>query len=331
VRILPEEQRRLASTHAMKPEAYDAYIKGRFFISRWTQESWDKARGYFEQAVAKDPGSALAFAGLAAVYGVGSGWAIAPNVAGPKCKQAAETALAIDPSLAEAHRELGGYLLFYAWDWPAASRELKTAIDLNPGNPISHEVYGYYLYVIDAMDDALREHQLAVKLNPVSLISNSDIGDVFYYQRRYDEAIRQYRRTLDLDPNFAVAREHLGMALSQKQMYPEAISELEVARRLEPRPWTMASLAYALAASSRTAEALALVEELKTQASKQYVSPMGIARIYIGLRRPDAAMDWLEKGYQEREALVWLKRDPIYDPLRPNRRFQALVRRLGLP
>ncbi len=332
VRILPEEQRRLESAHAMNPQAYDAYIKGRFFISRWTEESWRKARSYFQEAVSKDPRSALAYAGLAAAYGVGSGWALAPNEAGPKCMEAAETALAIDSSVAEAHRELGGYYLFYAWNWPAAARELKTAIELNPSNPISHEVYGYYLYVIGAMDEALKEHQLAVRLNPVSLISNSDIGDAFYYMRRYDEAIQQYGKTLDLDPNFAVAREHLGKALVQKRMFAEAIAELETATKLEPKPWTFASFGYALASGSRASEAARLIDQLKSQSARQYVSPLGIATIYIGLHKPDLAMDWLEKAYQEHEdTLVWLKRDPIYDPIRPNPRFQALERRLALP
>ena len=332
VRILPEEQRRLQSAHAMKPEAYDAYIKGRFFISRWTQESWQKARSYFQDSVSKDPGSALAYAGLAAAYGVGSGWAVPPNEAGPKCKEAAETALAIDSSVAEAHRELGGCSLFYAWDWPAAAKELRTAVELNPANPISHEVYGYYLWVMGAMDAALREHQLAVRLNPVSLISNKDIGDAYYYERRYDEAIQQYRKTLDLDPNFAVAREHLGKALVQKRMFPEAIAELQTASKLEPKPWTIASLGYALASASRVPDALRLIDELKSQSAKQYVSPLGIAVIYIGLHKPDLAMEWLEKAYEERaDVLVWLKRDPIYDPMRGDPRFQALVKRLALP
>jgi TolB-like protein/Tfp pilus assembly protein PilF len=332
VRILPEEQRRLQSAHAMKPEAYDAYIKGRFFISRWTQENWQKARSYFQEAVSKDPGSALAYAGLAAAYCIGSGWAMAPNECGPKCKEAAETALAIDPSVAEAHRELGAYYLFYAWNWPAAAKELRTAVELNPANPISHEVYGYYLYVIGAMDEALREHQLAVRLNPVSLISNTDVGDVFYYEHQYDKAIQQYRKTLDLDPNFAVAREHLGKALVQKRMFPEAIAELQAASKLEPKSWTIASLGYALASASRSPEALRLIDELKSQSAKQYVSPLGVAVIYIGLHKPELAMEWLEKAYQERtDVLVWLKRDPIYDPIRAHRRFQALVRRMALP
>ena len=332
VRILPEEQRRLQSAHTMRPEAYDAYIKGRFFISRWTQESWRKARSYFQDSVSKDPGSALAYAGLAAAYGVGSGWAISPNEAWPKCKEAAETALAIDSSVAEAHRELGAYYLFHAWNWPAAGTELKTAIELNPANPISHEVYGYYLWGIGAMDEALREHQLAVRLNPVSLISNTDIGDAFYYERRYDEAIQRYRKTLDLDPNFAVAREHLGKAFVQKRMFAEAIAELQTASKQEPKPWTIASLGYALASASRVPEALHLIDELKSQSATQYVSPVGVAVIYIGLGKPDLAMEWLEKAYQQREdVLVWLKCDPIYDPMRTHPQFQALVRRLALP
>ena len=331
VRILPEEQRRLQSARAMKPEAYDAYIKGRYFISHWTEENWHKAREQFEQAVAKDPGSALAYAGLAAAYEVGSGWVVAPHDSGPKGKQAAETALAIDPSLAEAHRELGGYYLFYAWNFPAAARELKAAVELNPANPISHEVYGYYFCAIGALEDALREHQSCVRLNPVSLIGNSNIGDIYYFQHRYDEAIQQYRKTLELDPNFAVAREQLGKALVQKRMFPEAIAELETASKVEPKPWTRASLGYALASASRRPEATRIIDELKSESAKRYVSPLGVAAIYIGLHQPDLALDWIEKAYQEHDDVVLcLRRDPIFDSLRPHPRFQALARRAGL-
>lgn len=332
VRILPEEQRRIQLAHAMKPEAYDAYIKGRFFISRWTQASWEKATSYFHEAVSRDPGSALAHAGLAAAYCIGSGWAMAPNECGPKCKEAAETALAIDSSLAEAHRELGGYHLFYAWNWPAAARELKTAVELNPANPISHEVYGYYFWAIGAMDEASREHRLAVQLNPVSLISNTNVGDVFYYDRRYSEAIQQYRKTLDLDPNFGLAREHLGKALVQNGRFGEAITELQTASRVERSPWTISSLGYALASASRSREALGLIDELKSQSSRRYISPLTVAVIYIGLHKPDLAIEWLEKAFQDRtDVLVWLKRDPIYDPIRARPGFQALGRRMALP
>ena len=332
VRIVPEEQRRIQSARAMKPEAYDAYIKGRFFISRWTLESWRKAASYFHEAVSKDPASALAYAGLAAAYCIGSGWAMAPNESGPKCKEAAETALAIDSSVAEAHRELGGYYLFYDWNWPAAARELRTAVELNPANPISHEVYGYYFWAIGAMDDASREHRLAVRLNPVSLISNTNVGDVFYYDRRYPEAIEQYRKTLDLDPNFDLAREHLGKALAQSGRLSEAIGELQTAAKLELNPWTISSLGYALASASRYSEALGLIDELKSQSAKRYISPLGIAVIYIGLQKRDLAMEWIEKAYLDRtDVLVWLKRDPIYDSIRAHPGFQALVRRMALP
>jgi TolB-like protein/tetratricopeptide (TPR) repeat protein len=332
VRILPDERRRLQAGRAMKPEAYDAYMKGRYFISRWTENNWHKAKEQFEEAVARDPRSALAHAGLSAAWGVGLGWAVAPHDAGPKGKQAAETALAIDPSLAEAHRELGGYYLFYAWDFPAAARELRTAVELNPENPISHEVYGYYFGAAGALDDAMREHQMAVRLNPVSLISNSDVGDIYYYQRRYDEAIQQYRRTLDLDPSFAVARGRLGRALAQNRMFASAIEELEAAAKVEPKPWIQAALGYALASASRGAEASRILGELKSEAAKRYVPPLGIAAIYIGLSNPDAALDWIEKAYQERDGdLVWLKLDSIYDLVRGHPRFQAVLKRIGLP
>jgi len=332
VRILPNEQRRMQLTHAMKPEAYDAYMKGRFFISRWTKESWQKAASYFHEAVSKDPKSALAHAGLAAAYCIGSGWAIAPNEGGPKCKEAAETAIAIDSSVAEAHRELGGYQLFYAWNWQAAAQELKTAVELNPANPISHEVYGYYFWTIGAMDEAMREHRLAVQLNPVSLIRNTDVGDACYYDRRYSDAIQQYRKTLDLDPGFALAREHLGKALVQSGRFEEAIAEFQTALRVERNPWTLSSLGYALASTSRSREALDLIDELKSQSARGYVSPLPVAVIFIGLHKSDLAMEWLEKAYEDRtDTLVWLKRDPVYDPMRAHPGFQALVRRMALP
>jgi tetratricopeptide (TPR) repeat protein len=263
---------------------------------------------------------------------VGSGWAIAPIEAGPKCKAAAETALAIDSSVAEAHRELGGYYLFYAWDLASAGRELKAAIELNPGNPISHEVYGYYFFATGALDDALREHQASVRLNPVSLISNVNVGDAYYYQRRYGAAIEQYRKTLELEPNFAVGREHLGRTLVQQRRFAEGISELDIAARREPQPWTIASLAYGLAAAGRANDAKRLLVELRSASSKRFVSPAKIATVYIGLQEPDQAMEWLERAYQQRDdVLVWVKCDPVFDPLRSHPRFKDLVNRLKLP
>jgi len=332
VRILPEERRRLQAAHTMKPEAYDAYIKGRYFTSHWTEDNWHKAREQFELAVARDPGSALAYAGLSAAWGVGSGWAVAPREAGPKGRQFAETALALDPSLPEAHRELGGYYLFYAWDFPAAARELRTAVELNPANPISHQVYGYYFSSVGTLDHALQEHQTAVRLNPVDLIDNSNVGDIYYYQRRYDEAIQQYRKTLDLDPGFAVARGHLGKALVQKRLFAQGVEELETALKAEPKPWIKASLGYALASAARAAEAGRILGELRAESATRYVPPLGVVSIYIGLGKPDLALDWIEKAWREREGdLVWLNRDPVYDPLRTHPRFQALVKRIGLP
>ena len=332
VRILPDERRRLQSARAMKPDAYDPYIKGRYFISHWTEENWHKAKEQFELAVARDPGSALAYAGLSAVYGVGSAWTMAPHDAGPKGRQFAETSLAINPSLAEAHRELGGNDLFYEWNFPAAARELRTAVELDPANPISHEVYGYYFSAIGSLDDALREHQTAIRLDPVNLINHSNIADIYYYQRRYDQAIQQYRKTLDLDPAFALAREHLGRALVQKRMFSRAIEELDAAYRVEPKPWTKARLGYALASASRGAEAIRILDELKADSAKRYVSPLGLAAIYIGLGQTHPALDWIEKAYQEHDDyLVWIKQDPVFDPVRAHPRFQALLNRIGLP
>jgi TolB-like protein/Tfp pilus assembly protein PilF len=331
VRILPDERRRLQSGRDMKPDAYDAYIKGRFFLSHWTEENWRKGKGQFEQAVSLDPGSALAHAGLAAAYCVGMGWAIAPRDSGPQCRQAAETALAIDPSNAEAHRELGGYFLFFAWDFPAAARELRTAVDLNPSNPISHEVYGYYYATVGDLENALREHQTTLRLNPVSLIGNTNVGDIYFFQRRYDDAIGQYRKTLELDPNFAVARAQLGSALLQERRFAEAVSELETASKLEPQPWIRASLGAALAFASKGDDAKRILAELQTESAKRYVSPISIAIIYIGLRRPDQALDWVEKGLEVRDArVVCLPLDAVYDSLRSHPRFQAVLRRAAL-
>jgi len=332
VRILPEEQRRLQSARAMKPEAYDAYIKGRFFVSHWSEKDWHKAKEQFELAVARDPGSALAYAGLSAVYGVGSAWTLAPHEAGPKGRQFAETALALNPSLAEAHREIGGNALFYDWNFPAAARELRTAIELDPANPISHQVLGYYFTAIGALDEALREHQSAVRLNPVDLVDISNIGDIYYYQRRYDEAIRQYRKTLDLDPGFTWARWHLGKALVKKRMFASAIEELEAASRIEPQPWTRATLGYAYASASRASEAIRILDELNADSARRYVSPLAVAAIYIGLAQPDRALDWIERAYPEHDDwLVWIKQDPVFEPVSESPRFRALLKRIGLP
>jgi tetratricopeptide (TPR) repeat protein len=182
------------------------------------------------------------------------------------------------------------------------------------------------------LDDALAEERRALDLDPVSLMINAEVADIYYYRRSYDQAIQQYRQTLDLDPNFPYAHAHLGRAYVVSGNARAAVQELDLARQLEPRPWILASLGYALASDGRSAEALRIIEDLKARAAKEYVSPLAVSEIYLALGRKAAAIDWLEKAVQERtDFVVLLNVDPIFDGLRETPGFQRLVRRIGLP
>ena len=315
----------------VNPEAYEAYLKGRYFWNKRTADGLKKAIDYFNQAIEKDPNYAQAYTGLADSYALLGDWEygiLAPKEAFPRAKAAATKALELDNTLGEAHTSLAFSLDLFDWDWASAEREFRRAIELNPGYATAHHWYAWHLSEMGRNREAIAEMRKAQNLDPLSLIISADVAEILLVAHSYDQAIEQSRKTIDMDPNFAVAHYELGQALVQKHMYKEAIAELQKAIELSGGSTTCTSnLAFAYAASGRRKEAVKILSDLKNR-SKQNASE--IALMYVGLDEKDQAMTWLEKAYEQRFNPSILLR-PAFDPLRSDPRFQNLVRRIGLP
>jgi TolB-like protein/DNA-binding winged helix-turn-helix (wHTH) protein/Flp pilus assembly protein TadD len=313
-------------------EAYQLYLKGRFFWNKRTAEALKKSIEYFNQAIDTDPRFALAYAGLADCYVVPAS-RIPPREAMPKAKAAAIRALELDDTLAEAHASLGRVLATYEWDWTSAEKEYKRAIELNPRYAIAHQWYGGCLAVMGRGDEAIAERKRAVELEPLSPIINFELGLAFYYARNYDQAIEQFKKTLELDQNFPAAHNFLPAAYEQKGMYTEALAEFNKANPLtRGSEWSLskAGLGHLYALTGKKSEARKVIDELKQASKQEYVSGNSIAFIYAGLGEKDEAFIWLDKGYEQRAFLMQnIKIEPRLDSLRSDPRFQDLIRRMG--
>jgi tetratricopeptide (TPR) repeat protein len=328
------EAKVLAKHYTENNEAYQLYLKGRFYWNKRTGEALNKSIEYFNQAIEKDPGFALAYAGLADCYVVPAN-RLPPREAMPKGKAAALRALELDETLAEAHTALGRALAVYDWNWPAAEKEYKRAIELNPRYAILHQWYGGYFEAMGRHNEAIAERKLSQELDPLSPIVNFEYGLAFYYAREYDQALDQFRKTLELDENFPPAHQFVPAAYEQKRMYDEAIVGFkEAIPLLGGSEWslTRGGLGHVYAVLGRKSEALALVDELKQLSTKGYVPATSVALVYAGLGEKDEAFVWLEKGYEQHAfQLQWLPVEPRWDNLRSDPRFADLLRRIGLP
>ncbi len=335
IAVTPKEEARLASTRPVNPEAYEAYLKGGYF-QKPTEESLKKSIEYFHQAISIDPNYAPVYARLALSHTLLAAFDFAPDIEHyPKARIAALKALEIDDTVAEAHTALGYVKYRFDWDWTGAEREFRRAIELDPNSVVAHLGYAYYLDFMGRREEALAEMKRVRALDPVSLkIIRSDVGWFLYNTHQYDQAIAAFQRSSELDPDFPVAHMGIGLAYIQKRMYEEAIAELQEAVALGtvggPSTYT-AMLAYAYAVSGRKAEARKILNELKQQMKQRHVSPFNIAEIHTGLGEKDRAFEWLEKAFEERDEDLIFIRDPILDPLRPDPRFQSLLRRLNFP
>jgi TolB-like protein/DNA-binding winged helix-turn-helix (wHTH) protein/Flp pilus assembly protein TadD len=332
--VNPQEQLTLAKSRTVDPDAYEAYLKGRYFWNKRTGEGLRTAIDYFRRAITIDPSYAEAYAGLADSYAVAGDWkygVLPPLDAFPKATAAAAKALVLDASLGEAHASLAYALDLYGWDWVAAETEYKQAIQLNPGYATAHQWYSWHLFMVGRDDDALNELRRAESLDPLSLIINADIADALCVAHRYDEAVEQSEKTLKMDANFAVGHYELGQALVQKHMYDQAIVEFQRAIELSGHSGAFDSnLGYAYAVSGRKEEALKIVDELESRHPTNYSVDADIALIYVGLDDRDEAINRLNKAFDARFKASILRR-PAFDPLRSDPRFQDLLRRMGLP
>jgi TolB-like protein/DNA-binding winged helix-turn-helix (wHTH) protein/tetratricopeptide (TPR) repeat protein len=328
------EQSAMVKSETANREAYEAYLKGRYFWSKRTGDGLKKAIEYFKRAIEMDPAYAHAFSGLADSYALAGDWeygVLSPSEAFPLARAAATKALALDPSLGEAHTSLAFALDLYAWDWDAAQAEYEAAIKLNPGYATAHHWYAFHLIVMGRTSEGISELRKAQSLDPLSLIISADIADALCIAHLCDESVQQSRRTLELDPSFAVAHYELGQAFEQKHMHDEAIAEFQRAIELSGHAAVFDSnLAYVYAVSGRKEEATRILTELEARQDENVSAAANIALIYVGLGDHDRAMSWLNKAYDARFNPSILFR-PAFDALRSDARFQDLLRRIGLP
>jgi adenylate cyclase len=331
VKLTAQERSRLATSRPVNPEAYQLYLKSRYYWNKRTQEGFTKAVEYFQRAIEIDPGYAVAYADLGAVYKQFAYYGIdSPQKSYLLSAEPAKKALQLDDSLAEAHTVMATLEEEHERDWSAAENEYKRGIELNPNYATAHHWYALFLLRMGRLDESKAELERAVQLDPGSLIINKTAGDPDYFARRYDQAMKQYRKTLEMDPNFYVARLFLGYGYEQKGQLTEAIAEFQRARQSDNDPAVLGALGHAYAMSGQTRETHALLDELKR--SKRYVSPYHIAIIHVGLEENDQAFQWLDKAYQDGGPwLLYLKVDPRLDRLRSDSRYTGLLQRLRLP
>jgi serine/threonine-protein kinase len=332
-----DKQKVLIKRTTENTEAYQLYLKGRYFINnKRTLEGLRKSINYFQQAIAKDPHDALAYAGLADAYAalVFPLGAVAPREAMPKAKEAVLQALAADNTLGEAHASLAFVTFFYDWNWEVAERELKRALELNPNNADTHHWYSHYLVSQNRFAESLEESKRALELSPLDLLLNIHMGWHYLYARQYEQSLEHLNKVVDMDSNFAQVYVWLGLANEQLGKYPEAIAAFQKAMSLFPGGSTQAQaeLAHAYAVSGQKNEALKILATLQELSKTQYVSSYQIAAIHAGLGDKDKTFSWLEKAYDERsELMVNLKVDQRFDGVRSDPRFGELVSRLRLP
>jgi eukaryotic-like serine/threonine-protein kinase len=327
------QKKKLTKRYTENTEAYQHYLKGRYYWNKRTAESLKKGIQYFEQAIESDPKYALAYAGLADSYNILASYsAIAPKDGFPAAKAAAMKALELDDKLAEAHASLAFVKFGYDWDWPATERAFKRALELNPGYASAHLWHAVYLVAMSRMDEAFAEMKRAQELDPLSLPICTNLGWISYLARRFDDAIEQYQKALELDSDFVVAHRRLGQAYEQKLMYEEALAEYEKCLALSGRDTeTLAAVGHVYARMGQAGKALEVIDELKALAASRYIPSYLIGVIYLGLGDMDRTFEWLEKAYQERYGfLAYLVVSPVFDDLRSDARYKDLVRAVGL-
>ncbi len=333
LRLSRQERDRLSRSPTPDPQAYDAYLRGRFFWNRRTLDGLEKAIASFRQAIALDSDFALAHAGLADCYVLLPLYgAFAPRNVFPEAIASAERALTLDDSLAEAHTSLSYARFLYERRWEAAERGFRRALDLNPGYPTAHQWMAFLLAALGRHEEAIGQARQARDLDRLSLVINADFGMVLYFARQYPAAVEQFRKTLELDPSFAYAHFGLGHAWQQQGRLDEAVEEQRRAVELAPgSPALQAALGQALAWAGRPEEARRILAELEERAAREYVEPSDFAFLWTALGEPDRALDRLEQACDERSRFVaFLATWPIYDPLREHPRWPELLERAGL-
>ena len=340
LRLTGADQQKLAKRYTNDAEAYQLYLKGRYFWNKRNEEGFRNGIDYFKQAEEKDPTFALAFSGLADSYSLlGDIGSVKPLDVMSKAKAAAQKAVDADPALAEAYTSRAFVKLAYDWDWLGAQNDFQQALRLNPKYPTAHQWYASYLMQMGKFSLAKGEIEEAHKLDPLSPIISANAGLYSYYEHNYDDAIAKYKLTLHSDPDFWVARHYLALAYVQKGMHNEAIAELRKLIKaqvsgalpehvIEAEPEATASLGFAYGMAGKQAEARAILDQLEAISKRRYISPLYPAIVCAGLKDSDKAVEYLNKAYQARHpGLVLIRIEPIFDPIRADPRFKELTKR----
>lgn len=333
-RLTPEEKFKIQEMPTENLEAYNLYLQGRFFWNKRTEVGLRKAKEYFEQAIKIDQNYALAYTGLADCYNMLGAYSYLPSKeAFLQAKAAAEKALEIDESLAEAHVSITQVKEYYDWDWSGAEKEYKRAIELNPNYATAHQWYAEYLSLVGRSNEAIAEIKRAQELDPLSLIINVEAGRIYTYARQYDRAIEQFQKSLNMDPNYLPAHVFLALAYAYRGMSENAIEQigkaLELTREDDIFVLQYRGLIYSiLGLIEKTNKILELLFRLSRQ---KYVSPFLIANMHACLDQKDQVFEWLEKAYVNRDSnMNHLKVSPALDNIRSDPRFIELLKKVGL-
>lgn len=336
VKLTTGEQQQLSRRYTDDTEAYQLYLKGRYFWNTRTEDGFKKGIEYFNKAIEKDHNYALAYTGLADAYILMQVYCyLPPHETMPKARSAAQKALQIDPLLAEAHASLGHIKSLYDWDWPGAESEFKRSIELNPGYAPAYMWYGITFFaVLGRLEEALLQMKKARELDPLSLIINNDVGLIHFFAGRYEQAIEEYRRTLEIDSHFFVSHQSLGLAYLQLGRFDEAIAELQQALILSKNSSVvLASLGQAYGFSGQMSKAEEILARLEALSKERYVSPYAIALVCAGMKDKVKTLDWLQKAYEERILFILhapLKVDPGFRILHSEPRYIELLKKVGL-
>jgi DNA-binding winged helix-turn-helix (wHTH) protein/TolB-like protein len=332
LKLTGEETRRLTKRSTERPDAYEAYVKGRYFWNKRTDKGLKKGLEYFRQAISLDPSFAEAYVGVADSYATLGLYAVLPpNEAFPAAKEAAKRALGMDDGLAEAHATLGFIHFYYDWNGADAANEFRRALADNPNYAMAHSWYGESLAAGAHYPEAISESQRALEDDPLSLIIGSNAGWTLCLAGKHDQGIETLKKTIEIDPNFPRTHYRLGRAYEQSQLYDKAISELEQAVSLSGGdPYYKGSLGHAYAMANQPAQAGLVLQDLEVRGRQQYVPAYAIALIYAGLGENDRAFDWLQKAYADRStSMAYFNVDPELSSLHSDPRFQRLSQRIN--
>jgi TolB-like protein/cytochrome c-type biogenesis protein CcmH/NrfG len=328
VHLGAEAVRALSKKPTENPEAHRLYLLGRYEFGKYSEAGWTSSIRYYEQALKLDPNYALAYCGLADTYAYMGGVVMPSKEAVAKEKEFAQRAIQLEPQLAEAHLSLA-CALGGAFDLQNAQIEFDRAIELNPNLAWAYEIYAWFLGGVGRLDEAIAKDKKAIELDPLNSFFQSALAYYLYHARRYDDAIVQIRKTLELDPTSTLARHLLGCCLLWKGDTAGAIAEFQRSKIVVTGAWYQGLLGYAYAISGDRPKAEQILGELEELAKHQYVNSSAFAAIYLGLGEKGKALDWLDVAYENQESACWLlKVDPIYDSLRNEPRFQALVQKV---